>query len=38
MNISGTTEDNWRWRFTWGQLLPFHKQRLARAIKLYGRD
>jgi len=38
MNIPGTTEGNWLWRFTWDQLLPLHSQRLARAIKLYGRD
>ncbi|PKM37513.1 MAG: 4-alpha-glucanotransferase, partial [Gammaproteobacteria bacterium HGW-Gammaproteobacteria-10] len=38
MNIPGTTEGNWLWRFTWDQLLPLYRQRFARAIKLYGRD
>ncbi|GAB4253911.1 MAG: 4-alpha-glucanotransferase [Methylomicrobium sp.] len=38
MNTPGTTEGNWRWRFDWSQLRPEQSQRLAHAIKLFGRD
>jgi 4-alpha-glucanotransferase len=38
MNLPGSEEGNWRWRFEWSQIKPEHAQRLARLCKLYGRD
>ncbi len=37
MNTPGTTQGNWRWRFSWEQLQPQHRDRIKRWIHLYGR-
>jgi 4-alpha-glucanotransferase len=37
MNLPGTTEDNWRWRFSWEQVEAELKDRVGRLVKLYGR-
>jgi 4-alpha-glucanotransferase len=37
MNTPGTTADNWRWRFDWGQIDPQLTGRLQHLITLYGR-
>ncbi len=37
MNIPGTAEGNWRWRFQWDQLTAERAQRLAHWIELYDR-
>mgnify|MGYP000689220877 FL=1 len=37
MNIPGTTERNWQWRFEWGQLEGGQADRLAHLVKLFGR-
>jgi len=37
MNIPGTTQGNWRWRFTWEQVPDDTVERLRRLIELYGR-
>ena len=37
MNIPGTTEGNWSWRFNWSQVWPNLAPDLAKLIKLYGR-
>jgi 4-alpha-glucanotransferase len=37
MNIPGTSEGNWSWRFSWDQVAPELPARLSRIIKLYGR-
>jgi len=37
MNVPGTTEGNWGWRFSWDQVHPDLPARLCRIIKLYGR-
>jgi 4-alpha-glucanotransferase len=38
MNLPGTTESNWRWRFDWSQLKPGVTERLHQLIRLYGRE
>ena len=38
MNTPGTTEENWRWRYTWEQLPPDLTERLRRLARLYGRE
>lgn len=38
MNIPGTTEGNWRWRFTWDQLSSERAARLAYLIGLFNRN
>lgn len=37
MNIPGTTEGNWKWRFQWYQLAPERAGRLAYLVKLFNR-
>lgn len=37
MNIPGTTEGNWQWRFEWEQLTDDKISRFAHWVKLYGR-
>lgn len=37
MNIPGTTEGNWRWRFDWDQVPDDLAARLLRMSRLYGR-
>lgn len=37
MNLPGTTEGNWLWRFDWDQIAPDLTARLRHRIALYGR-
>jgi 4-alpha-glucanotransferase len=37
MNVPGTTEGNWQWRFSWDQLTESKINYLTRLIKLFGR-
>jgi 4-alpha-glucanotransferase len=37
MNVPGTTEGNWGWRFSWDRVRADLPARLYRIIKLYGR-
>lgn len=37
MNMPGTVEGNWSWRFSWDQLNPANVSELAEMICLYGR-
>lgn len=37
MNIPGTTQGNWQWRFQWHQLNPDKVNQLTRLLKLFGR-
>ena len=37
MNIPGTSEGNWSWRFDWSQLTEERAGRLAHLVKLFGR-
>ena len=37
MNLPGTIEGNWKWRFTWDQLDGDTSQRLRHMISMYGR-
>nr|WP_254045377.1 4-alpha-glucanotransferase [Thiohalocapsa sp. ML1] len=37
MNIPGTPEGNWAWRFTWDQVTPELPARLTHLVQLYGR-
>jgi len=37
MNVPGTSEGNWGWRFDWGQVVPGLSGRLRRLAALYGR-
>lgn len=37
MNLPGTLEGNWEWRFTWGMLTPEMTARLADLTALYER-
>ena len=37
MNVPGTTEDNWRWRFHWDMLPADCADSLRYLIGLYGR-
>ena len=37
MNLPGTTEGNWQWRFDWRQLDEIAAQRLHRQVEMYGR-
>jgi 4-alpha-glucanotransferase len=37
MNVPGTSEGNWVWRFEWGQVDPGVAGRLRGMIRLYGR-
>jgi len=38
MNLPGTTENNWSWRFDWSQLRPGLTARLRQLVRLYGRE
>lgn len=38
MNFPGQGEGWWGWRFDWGQVHPWHAERLAELCRLYGRD
>ena len=37
MNVPGTTEGNWQWRFNWGQLWPSLSSDLKKLIAVYDR-
>ncbi len=37
MNVPGVTEGNWRWRFSWDQLLDERRARLSDWVSLYDR-
>lgn len=37
LNIPGTTEGNWRWRFDWKDFSPGLAERLAGLVERYGR-
>ena len=37
MNMPGTTENNWKWRFSWDQVEPDLAARLRDRIEMYGR-
>ncbi len=37
MNIPGTSEGNWTWRFDWHQLQPGRQAHFAHLVALYGR-
>lgn len=37
MNLPGSGEGWWSWRFEWSQVHPWHGQRLAEMTKLFGR-
>ena len=37
MNLPGTTEGNWQWRFEWEQIAPELASRLRRRVALSGR-
>lgn len=37
MNVPGTTEGNWRWRFEWEQMPEDLANRMMRLARLYGR-
>ncbi len=38
MNTPGTTDGNWRWRFSWEQLAPGLAESLRRMVEMYGRE
>ena len=38
MNVPGTVEDNWTWRFDWDMVDENHAPRLNELNKLYGRS
>ena len=37
MNIPGTVENNWLWRFNWDQVKPEHLQKIQQLIEIYAR-
>ena len=37
MNVPGTTEGNWQWRFDWEQLTPERVNKLTYLVKMFGR-
>ena len=37
MNLPGTTEGNWRWRFDWSQVEPGLADRIRGLVRMYGR-
>jgi 4-alpha-glucanotransferase len=37
MNLPGTIEGNWQWRFSWDQVAPDLGKRLRQRIAMYGR-
>lgn len=38
MNMPGTTENNWNWRFDWDQIRPEFNQKVQSLIHLYQRS
>ena len=38
MNIPGTPEGNWAWRFRWDQVADWHVSRMRDMVELYGRQ
>jgi 4-alpha-glucanotransferase len=38
MNYPGQESGWWQWRFQWGQVHPWHAERLAELCRLYGRS
>ena len=38
MNYPGENQGWWEWRFQWPQLHPWHAERLAELVRLYGRN
>lgn len=38
MNHPGYGEGYWEWRFEWGQVQPWHAERLRELTRLYSRD
>jgi len=38
MNVPGTSEGNWQWKFDWSQLTESKVGRLAHLIKMFGRS
>ena len=38
MNLPGSASGCWVWRFDWGQVHPWHSQRLADMTALFGRN
>ncbi len=37
MNLPGSTEGNWLWRFEWNQVDDVLIEHLRRRVKMYGR-
>jgi 4-alpha-glucanotransferase len=37
MNIPGTIDGNWEWRFTWDQVGSYPAERMYELSALYGR-
>ncbi|NOQ37098.1 MAG: 4-alpha-glucanotransferase [Methylococcaceae bacterium] len=37
MNVPGTMNGNWQWRFTWDQLTDDRANKLAHLVRLFGR-
>lgn len=37
MNMPGTTDNNWSWRFDWSQVPPSLSAEIKHVLKLYGR-
>ena len=37
MNIPGTTDGNWQWRFSWDQVNDSYKQKISKLMTLYKR-
>jgi 4-alpha-glucanotransferase len=37
MNVPGTAEGNWTWRFAWDQIPPDLGARVRRMVGIYGR-
>ena len=37
MNLPGTTEGNWAWRFSWDQVAEDLAERIRRRVEMYGR-
>jgi 4-alpha-glucanotransferase len=38
MNIPGTTEGNWQWRFDWGQVPESLSSKICHMVRLYDRE
>jgi len=37
MNLPGTCEGNWSWRFAWDQVWPELPGQVLQLVRLYGR-